>query len=399
MPRILVATDTYPPQLNGVSVVTAGMLHGLTARGWECGVVAPAVPLTTKRLLWEPEPVRRFRLESLGLPMYPAVRVSWPAPSTVRRILDAANPDLVHCATEFLVGRAFALEARRRGLPVSTSYHTDFAAYCRAYRVPLLEPAVRAWLAYFHRAANSTLTPSKAAQGTLVELGVTGSHLWSGGVDVEQFHPRHATAAVRQRYGLEKAFTFVYVGRLAPEKKVQLVLEAFARLRRQRPALPLRLLVVGTGPSEVSLRSRSTAGVTFLGALDRRHDLPPLYASADAFVTASDTETLGLVVLEAMASGLPAITCDTGGVTECLEHGRNGLVFRRGDIEGCAAAMARLATDRSLHERLRAGARETAEAQSSVRQLDRLDELLRRVLTARVREPLPTRRFVVQPAP
>lgn len=399
MPSILVATDTYPPQLNGVSVVTANMLHGLHERGWTCAVAAPSVPLTTKRLLWEPESVRRFSLDSLGLPGYPAVRLAAPSRRTVQRVLDASQPDLVHCATEFLVGRAFAVEARRCGIPVSTSYHTDFAALCRAYRVPALESTMRAWLGRFHRAACSTLTPSRAAQRSLAELGITSSQVWSGGVDVEQFHPRRAAVTTRQRYGTEKAFTFVYAGRLAPEKRVQVVLDAFSRLRRRCPKLPLRLLIAGSGPSESSLRSHTSAGVTFVGALDRTHDLPSLYASADAFVTASDTETLGLVVLEAMASGVPVITCDAGGVTECLEDGRNGLAFRRGDAEACANAMWQLATDPSLHERLRAGARRTAEIQSSVRQLDRLDQLLRRVLTATAREPLAGRGWLVPSAP
>lgn len=382
--RILFCTDTYPPQLNGVSVVTAAMVAGLCSRGWECAVVAPAYPTASRRVLEEPRGVPRFDLPSYAVPAYPELRLVWPQRGEVGALMDRFRPDVVHCATEMLVGRAGLSEANRRGIPVCTTYHTDFSRYCSAYGMPFLRPAVRTWIRRFHAQAARTFVPSRAAQRDLANMGVPRSLVWSGGVDTEQFHPRHFSVLTRHRYAMGPDFTFLHVGRMAPEKNIELLLTAFELLRARHPERRLRLLVAGSGPSEVSLRLRAGNGVTFLGAVERSRDLPALYASSDAFVTCSETETLGLVVLEAMAAGLPVVACHAGGVGDYLESGRNGLSFAIGDLEQCVAAMERLMSDCSLYERLRVGARATAEHMSARCEMNRLDALLRRVAGAAV---------------
>jgi phosphatidylinositol alpha 1,6-mannosyltransferase len=398
MPRVLFCTDSYPPQLNGVSVVTAGMVAGLLERGWECGVLAPAYPLTRRRILWAPDTAHRFELPSLPLPNYPDIRLAWPSGRNLRAAFDAFRPDVVHCATELTIGYAGLREATARALPVCTTYHTDFSRYCAAYGLPLLRPAVRAWIRRFHRGAARTLAPSRAALEDLAALDVRRTQVWCGGIDTDAFHPRHCSSALRQRHGLGRAFTFLHVGRLAREKNVELVLSAFDRARALLPDMALRLLIAGEGPREAALRSLAGVGVTFLGAADRTNELPALYASVDAFVTASTTETLGLVALEAMASGLPVVACSAGGIADYLEHARNGLAFGREDAEGCARAMVRLASEPSLRAELREGARDTAERWSARREYDRLDDLLRRLVTMRSRARVSSRALVFHPA-
>lgn len=388
MPRVLFCTDTYPPQVNGVSVVTAGMVSGLHQRGWECAVLGPAYPLTGRRLLWPPDVARNFEAPAVGLPSYPDVRVSWPSSRLVRSVFDEFEPDIVHCATEFSIGFRGMLEARKRGIPVCSTSHTDFSRYCGAYGVPFLRPVVRRWMRAFHDRAVRTLVPSCAAQDDLRQIGVQRTMVWGGGVDADLFHPRHYSSTTRQRLGIGRAFTFLHVGRLAPEKNVELVLSAFSRARLQLPDMALRLVIAGAGPSEQVLRSYSTPGVTFLGAVDRTSELPSLYASVDAFVTASTTETLGLVTLEAMASGLPVVACREGGLRDYLDHAHNGVAFVADDVDDCARAMLLLASDASLQERLRSGARQTAELWSSAREFDRLDDLFRGEVTARARAPM-----------
>jgi glycosyltransferase involved in cell wall biosynthesis len=240
----------------------------------------------------------------------------------------------------------------------------------------------------FHDRAVRTLVPSRAAQDDLRQIGVQRTMVWGGGVDADLFHPRYFSSTTRHRLGIGRAFTFLHVGRLAPEKNVELVLSAFSRARLQLPDMALRLIVAGAGPSEQVLRSYATHGVTFLGAVDRTSELPSLYASVDAFVTASTTETLGLVTLEAMASGLPVVACREGGLRDYLEHAHNGLAFVANDVDDCTSAMVRLVSDASLQERLRSGARQTAEIWSSSRELDRIDELFRGEITARARAPM-----------
>jgi phosphatidylinositol alpha 1,6-mannosyltransferase len=374
--RILFCTDTYPPQLNGVSVVTAAMVAGLHHRGWECAVIAPTYPPGTRDVLPVPVEVAQHGIPAVSWPPYPDVRLALRARSRVRDIIREFAPTVVHCASELAIGRAGLLEARAHGIPVCTTYHTDFSRYCDAYGVPWLRPAVTRWIARFHQRANLTLTPSRAARRSLHDLDVRHVRVWSGGIDAEQFHPRHFSLLTRHRLAMGQAFTFLYVGRLAPEKSVDVVLSAFARLSAQCPAGSVRLLVAGAGPSEATLRNQAPPGVTFLGAVNRASDLPALYASADAFVYASTTETLGLVILEAMASGLPVVATPALGVGDYLEDGRNGLAFPAHNVDACAQAMSQLCTGDSLHERLRLGARQTAERFADGAEMDRLDAML-----------------------
>src|SRR6266496_1933948 len=152
--RVLFCTDTYPPQVNGVSIVTALSVAGLTRRGWECAVAAPEYPEASRRE-WrgEPDPpgVQVLSLPSVALPRYPEVRLALPRASRVHRLTEAFRPDLIHCETEFTLGRMGQIAAARAGVPVVSSYHTDFGRYTEAYGVPWLRRRVSAYLGRFHR--------------------------------------------------------------------------------------------------------------------------------------------------------------------------------------------------------------------------------------------------------
>jgi glycosyltransferase involved in cell wall biosynthesis len=184
---------------------------------------------------------------------------------------------------------------------------------------------------------------------------------------------------MRAAFGMGSRFTFLYVGRLAAEKCVEQVIEAFRLAGDMLPRGTIHLVIAGTGPREAEIRAAAPPGVTFLGFLDRRGRLPDLYANCDAFVFASVTETLGLVVLEAMASGLPVIAAPAGGVRDHLRDGVNGLEYPDGDVGAMATAMVRLAGDWALHHRLVRGARKTAEGLSWESEMDRLDRSYREV--------------------
>ena len=206
----------------------------------------------------------------------------------------------------------------------------------------------------------------------------------------ETFSPARRSAALRDAYGLTNAFTFVHVGRLAAEKGIATIIDAFALASRSLPPGAIRLIIAGVGPCEAELRARAPKHVTFLGYLNRKTMLPRLYASGDAFVFSSLTETLGLVVLEAMACGLPVVATPAGGVADHLRDGENGIAFPPGDADAMARGMVRLAMDRALAARLGAKARETALAFSWECELDQLDRSYRQLLAAtRVRRPLP----------
>jgi phosphatidylinositol alpha 1,6-mannosyltransferase len=386
-PGVVYCTDTYPPQVNGVSVVTALAVAGLRARGWRVAVVAPHYPSDPPRGVKQfvndfGNPDLLVDLPSVPFPPYPDIRLAAPAYWQIARAVEEFRPDLVHCATEFMIGRLGQVAARRAGLPLVSSYHTDFSRYTEAYGAPWLKSTVSNYIARFHGRALRTYTPSQMARADLLALGLRDVEVWGRTVDTKIFHPSRADPMLRLLNGLERKFIVLHVGRLAAEKGVERILDAFRIARGLLPAGSLHLVIAGGGPAESALRRAASPDVTFLGVLDHRHELPPLYASADAFVLTSLTETLGLVVLEAMASGLPVIATPAGGVAEHLRHEENGLAYPARDVTEMAHAIVRLCMNRQLRDKLAVGARQTAEGLDWEGELDRLDASYREVCVA-----------------
>jgi phosphatidylinositol alpha 1,6-mannosyltransferase len=390
--RVLYCTDTYPPQINGVSVVTSLSVAGLSRLGWECAVVAPRYPAAT-HAIWNQksgqavgDPAELVTLPSLPLPGYSEIRLALPNPAPVHRLVQRFQPDLIHCATEFSVGRMGQIAAARTGLPCVSSYHTDFARYADAYGKTWLRNAVSAYLRRFHQRSRRIYTPSAVAREDLLRLDLRDVEVWGRGVDGDLFHPSRRSSEWRAERGLEERFVFLYVGRLAPEKRPEQILDAFRIAREMLPPNSVHLVMAGTGPREEELRALASPDVTFMGFLERQTRLPQLYATCDAFVFSSLTETLGLVLLEAMAAGLPVVAAPAGGVRDHLREGVNGLTYAPGHAFAMAEAMARLASDAGLARRLSKGARATAEELTWEREMERLDRSYREVCEVPIRQ-------------
>ncbi len=383
--RVLYCTDTYPPQVNGVSVVTALSVAGLVERGWECAVVAPRYPASMRSTFsadgrggtWEQE---LTTLASIPMPGYAETRLCAPDYFAVSRAVRRFNPDLVHCETEFMAGRLGQIAGARAGIPTVSSYHTDFAKYTAAYGVPRLERSVSRYIARFHKRALRTYTPSAPARNYLLSIGVKEVEIWGRGVETTALGPHRRSKPLRALLGADCKFVFLYAGRLAAEKGVDVILRAFALARQALPAGAIHLVIAGGGPLESQLRASASADMSFLGYLDRNRSLPELYASSDAFLFSSTTETLGLVVLEAMASGLPVIATPAGGVADHLRDDENGLTYPPQDAPAMAAQMIRLAQDPALVARLGAGALRTAAGLSWESEYDRLDVSYRELI-------------------
>ena len=386
-PRILYFTDTFPPQVNGVSVVTAISIAGLQARGWSCGVVAPAYPKPYGEAFAAEATglsgvAVHAKLPSISLPPYPDIRLAAPRYSLVKNAIRRFAPDLIHCQTEFVVGRLGQRAAREYGIALVSSYHTDFSRYTSAYALSWARRYVTNYIARFHRRSERVFTPSPQAREDLANMDVTNVEVWGRSVDIVQFNPHRRSDSLRKLMGMDDSFTFLHVARLAPEKNVKLVIDGFRAVASRSPDRRMLLIIAGAGPQSQMLEgyAKDIDGIRFLGNLDRHGVLPDLYASADAFVYASETETLGLVILEAMASGLPVIATPVGGVGVNLRHMMNGLAFKAGDVNSLAAEMERIVNDESLRRRLSAGARDWAELNDWDAELDRLDLSYREVL-------------------
>jgi len=381
-PRVLYCTDTYPPQVNGVSIVTALSIAGLRARGWECAVIAPRYPSVLPRgpRHRAPEAATLVEIPSAAFPPYPDIRLAAPAYGRVASLVHRFKPDLVHSATEFVIGRLGQIAASRAGIVRLSSYHTDFSRYTEAYGVPWLRRPVSRYIEHFHQRSARVFTPSAPARDDLRALGVRDVEVWGRGVDIAAFSPARRSQPLRVAYGVDDAVVFLHVGRLAAEKGVDRVIRAFNRARDLLPARAARLIIAGSGPAEMTLRDLAGPDVLFVGVVDRQHALPRLYASADAFLFSSLTETLGLVVLEAMASGLPVIATPAGGVADHLRHNENGIAVPAHDTDAMAEAIVGVTLDTARRARLSEGARKTALALDWEAELNRLDASYREVL-------------------
>jgi phosphatidylinositol alpha 1,6-mannosyltransferase len=372
--RIGLVTDTYAPQVNGVSTIVGRIVDMLGEAGHDVAIIAPRYPDASHRPV-----AHELRVASVPFPPYPAIRLSLPSFGAVARFLDDFRPELLHVHTEGplgLAGRRFAL---RRGLPLVTSFHTDFPRYARHYGVPALAPLVWRWLTWFHGPARLTLTPGDGTRAELERHGVRTARVWGQGVDSHHFHPsRREPGWRRWLAGGDDSAIVLHVGRLAPEKNLEILIAAW-KLARERLGQRATFVVAGEGP----LAARLVAELPFvrqLGFLPRA-SLATLYASSDLCVLPSHTETCGLVALEAMASGIPVIAADAGGLRESVRHEATGLLVAPHDAEAFAAGIEALVLDSARRFTLAAAAREWAlqrdSAHEDVQLLTQYSDLVR----------------------
>ncbi len=311
---------------------------------------------------------------TLDVPFYDGLRLGVPGLPELFETLAEGRYDAVHVTAPGPAGIAATLFSRIAHLPLVASYHTELASYTALRSGDGgLELAARAALGAFYAAPGVVLSPSPAADRSLLELGADGGRIrrWERGVNVERFDPAKA-----EPDAFPGELKILYAGRLTREKGVNLLAESFLRARRVEPRL--RLLLAGGGPEEGELRARLSEHATFLGWLDGE-DLARAYASADAFLFCSRTDTYGQVVLEAGASGLPVVAVSEGGPASLVENRHTGILCRP-DADHLAGAILQLAASPSLRQRLGAAGRRAAEARSWERALEQLAAGYRRGL-------------------
>ncbi|RBM24103.1 glycosyltransferase family 1 protein [Streptomyces sp. PT12] len=339
--RVAIITESYPPDVNGVARCALETARHLARRGHHPLVVAPAPAPGVRARHDGPAPV--VHVPSLPLPGYPQVRVALPSRKLASAVA-AHRPDVVHLASPFVLGARGASLAVRLGVPAVAVYQTDLAGYARTY---LGAGELAAWrrIRAVHTAADLTLAPSTASLNALEARGVPRVALWGRGVDTGRFRPERRDPGLRRELAPGGELLIGYVGRLAPEKHVELLAEA--------AALPgVRVVVVGDGPSEGALRA-ALPGAHFLG---RRtgDDLARVYASLDVFVHTGPFETFCQTVQEAQASGVAVVAPAVGGPLDLIDHEVTGLLVPPRDRVAVAGAVAALRDDAPRRERLAA---------------------------------------------
>lgn len=348
--RIALFTETFLPKVDGIVTRLRHTVEHLQRLGDDVLVISPDGGLT------EYKGAKIFGVPGFPLPLYPELKLAVPNPS-IRPVLEDFKPDLIHVVNPAVLGLGGLYYAKSMNVPLVASYHTHLPQYLQHYGLGMFEEVLWGLLRSAHNQAQLNLCTSSIMVQELSSHGIERTDLWQRGVDTEMFQPSLASQKMRSRLsdGHPDAPLLLYVGRLSAEKEIE-------QIRPVLESIPnARLALVGGGPHREALEAHFAGTATqFVGYLQGL-ELASAYASADAFIFPSRTETLGLVLLEAMAAGCPVVAAGTGGILDIVTDGKNGYLFDPADDQGAVVATQRLLANQDERETLRLNARQEAE--------------------------------------
>lgn len=353
--RIAIFTETFLPATDGVVTRLRHTLEEFARMGDQVLVVAPAYG--EGPAFYEGFPI--YRVPSVPLPPYPQIRVA-PALPGVGHALRGFKPDLIHAVNPIILGWGAYNIARRLDVPLVTSYHTNVAEYANYYKLGLLVRAARWHNRKVHNRARLTLCTSEATRRYLMEEGIKNVRLWPQGVDSHRFRPDLFSKRWRGKLtdGNPESRLVLYVGRVGWEKGIE-------NLKELVEALPdTRLAIVGDGPARKDMEKLFAGTPTIFTGILRGRMLSRAYASGDVFVFPSTTDTLGMSMIEALASGLPVVAARSGASHEVVSEGENGLLYEPGSGHALISAVDELLSDQDLRSRMSTAASRAAKERS-----------------------------------
>jgi glycosyltransferase involved in cell wall biosynthesis len=349
--RIAFFTETFLPATDGVVTRLTHTIEELLGMGDKMLVIAPKYGEGPGS--YEGVPIHR--VSSVPFPPYPQIKLA-PINPGVGNALRRFGPEMIHAVNPFILGRGAPYYASRLGIPLVASYHTNIAAYASFYGLGLFDRATRWYTRRLHNRAAINLCTSEATLRYLADEGVERLHLWPQGVDARRFHPDKFSKEWRVRLtnGHPADRLLLYVGRLGHEKDI-------GKLRVVLGEVPeVRLALVGDGPARRDLEQEyADTRTVFTGAL-QGEELAAAFASADAFLFPSTTETLGIAMIEALASGLPVLAARAGAAGEVVDEGETGLLYEPGSDAALVAAVRKIVADDSMRARMGRNARASA---------------------------------------
>ena len=346
--RVAIVTESFLPQVNGVTNSVCRVAEHLAATGHQAVVIAPG----RGPAHYAGFPV--VRLPAVSLPGYRSFSAGLPARRLMTAALRAFAPDVVHLASPVLLGHAAVEAARRWALPTVAVFQTDLVGFARRYGIPasrVLWPHLRR----LHSAVDRTLVPSTPTLRMLSDQGFPRLSRWPRGVDGDRFNPAHRDEELRRRLSPDGRVIVGYVGRLSRDKRVDLL----AHVQKLRG---VRLVVVGDGPDRARLR-RMLPDAVFTGQLTGER-LSRIYASLDVFVHTGADETFCQTVQEALSSGVPVAAPAAGGPLDLVRDGENGLLHAPDSVRELRVAVGRLVHNPELRARLAAAARPSVRERS-----------------------------------
>ncbi|OAL80042.1 glycosyl transferase [Acinetobacter sp. SFB] len=328
--KIAIVTETWPPEINGVALSLLQLCKGLQKQGHKILLIRPEQQHACCDFL----PNQECLVKAQSIPKYPSLQFGWPQFLKVSHALDDFVPDVVHIVTEGPLGLSVLQAAKSKGIPVSSGFHSPFQEFSRFFDLAFLVKPIQRYLRWFHNNTQLTCIPGKDTEYILRKFGVRCPLAIVGrGVDVACFSPEHSLSALRQQWKATlETRVMLYVGRLSPEKEIDVLVNAYIAMK-QVTQQDVKLVIVGNGPDRSRLEMLCQShDVIFTGNLTGLN-LAQAYASANVFVFASQVETFGNVVLEAMASGLPVIAYDYASAHLHVKNGETGWLSPLGQID------------------------------------------------------------------
>jgi len=364
--RVAVVTETYPPEINGVSLSLKKVVDGLRERGHQVQLVRPRQPKSDAGVMREPAVAdaaagtnQDVLLRGMPIPRYPNLQLGLPSRKRLEPLWTLKRPDVVHIATEGPLGWSALKVARKLKIPVTSDFRTNFHSYSSHYGVGWLSKPIMAYLKRFHNQTACTMVPTASLSKRLSDAGFLRLKVVPRGVDLQRFDPAHRSETLRASWGAKPDTPVIMcVSRLASEKNLQLLVRAYAQAKLVRP--DVKLVLVGDGPARAELKGLAPDAI-FAG-VQTGQALSEYYASADIFGFPSQTETFGNVVLEGMSSGLAVVAFDYAAAAETIQHGQNGLLARLNDDEGFVQRVVELTVEPDRVQRLRQAGRLTVQS-------------------------------------
>ena len=336
--RLAVVSETYPPEINGVALSLSRFVEGLRKRHHDIQLIRP-------RQLPAEQPASgngfaEVLTGGVPIPRYPNLKMGLPAKRALIKQWTLHRPDIVHIVTEGPLGWSALQAALKLKIPVCSDFRTNFHTYSLHYGIGWLKKPIVDYLRKFHNHTLLTMVPTEHMRAELAACGFRNLRVVARGVDTQLFNPGRRSEALRREWNATSETPVVlHVGRLAAEKNLAALTDAFIAIRQRQPRA--RLVLVGDGPERKALRNRLPDAI-FAGTR-RGEDLAAHYASGDMFLFPSMTETFGNVTLEAMASGLPLAAYDYAAAAQHVRHGTNGLLANYGQTSDFTAMASELA--------------------------------------------------------
>lgn len=354
--KITIVSETYFPQINGVSRTLGRLVDCLVEQGDQVQLIIPRYPVPAESQAPQAGDIQRNCLPGFSFPLYREVKIVACRPARVKTLLKTFDPDIVHVATEGPLGWISRHCAVTMHYPLATSFHTNFPDYLAFYKMGWLKTVSWKYLRYFHQAAFVTFCPTTSVKNELQRRGFDKLAIWGRGVDCDRFNPALRNHQLRRRLGLRPHTTAaLYVGRIADEKNLALLLDVAQILKAE----DVKLILTGDGPARQRLSEKAGDNVIFTG-YKYGHELAQIYASADLFVFPSVTDTFGNVILEGMASGLPAVGFDAPGPRDIIAPNQTGAVVSQRTPGAFAAVLQQLVDAPARRREMSTQAREYA---------------------------------------